>query len=444
MLRKQTLLLLAWLATWTTCTFCSLGLQPVDPSLDHDEIYWIGSSYYYDLAFVQWDWNHPAWRLLPARENPPVAKYVIGLGLAAADYHITSIDNLSYFYLFWLGWEKNPDARSTGPDTEKRSRVVDAATPGFRKMVLEKMRAPLTRPVVQAARNTILGCAAVASLLLFLFGMRAKDNLSGLFASQLLLWQPAVVGVTGHAMSDAVAMMFSIGAALSVLCWYMRFSQPGLLSFKSTIASTLATGILLALACGAKMNSLIIVILAGVLVAWVAGKKWADDDHRGAIKTGIHGLLILLTALAVFVLINPAIMLDIPGGLAATMSEHSRSLVIQTDIGHTNLHTLSAKFAAIIWMGFYNVGTFTLLMTIIGWSILRRWNHAVIRFAVCWWVVAFVCVAMWIPLAWPRYVIPVIIPSVWLVGYYAAEIIRYVARISWRQIDQMKQPKLNL
>jgi hypothetical protein len=36
-----------------------------------DEVYWIGSAYYFDLAFVWGEWGHPDWQLLPARENPP-------------------------------------------------------------------------------------------------------------------------------------------------------------------------------------------------------------------------------------------------------------------------------------------------------------------------------------------------------------------------------------
>lgn len=474
MARPRTLLLIGTLIAWLGELLVWLLLQPVDTPLDHDEIYWVGSAYYYDLAFVQRDWTHPAWLLLPARENPPVSKYVIGLGLAAAGHRITTIDSLSYFYLFWLQWENNADAHVTGPDGEKRARVVEAATPGFRQRVLEKRRAPLTRPVVRAARNTVLVCAFLASLLLFMLATIAGDRMASLLASQLLLLHPAVVYASSHAMSDAIALMFSIAAALAAFWWYRRFSQlsqadlisspsPGSLGefalppdedtagvalprrqgvqFSQGLSSSITSGVLLALACGAKMNSLVIVVLTGVMVASVTMQRWMARERAGAITAVAHGLIILLVALSVFVVINPAILQDLPGGLAATVMEHRRTEQLQTDLAHPTLVSLPAKLEAVISMGFFGWPPFAAMVLIVVWSAVRRRHDDGIRFAVCWWLVAFICVTLWIPFMWSRYIIPLLPPSVWLVGCFSSAGARWLIR-AFRQGLSLGQDSL--
>jgi hypothetical protein len=408
---------------------------PADVELDHDEIYWIGSSYYYELAFVKGDWAHPAWGLLPARENPPVSKYVFGLGLAAAGHHITSIDNLSYFYLSWLQWEKKPEARATGPDGLKRQQVIDAASPGFRQRILEETRAPLTRPVVRAARNTSLACAAVASLMLFLLGLLVGERLSGLIASQLLLIHPVVISAASHAMSDTVALMFSIAAALAVFGWYQLLSGPNRPSLGRGLTVSVVTGVLLAFACGAKMNSLVVVLLAGVLAAMVVLKKISKRDSGGAINVTLLFVLVGFTGLAVFIAINPAILQDLPGGLAATVTEHSRTEHLHTDHGRTHMVSLSAKLNAVVSLGFLGWIPFGAMTVVVVWSAVKRWHEPSIRFAVCWWCVALICVTLWIPFVWSRYVIPILPPSVWLLGAVASAGVRWTAKWIWNRLQ---------
>jgi hypothetical protein len=424
MSRKPILGLTGFLAAWLGGTACFLCLQPADSLLDHDEIYWIGSAYYYELAWVQHDWRNPAWQLLPARENPPVAKYVIGMGLAAAGHHVTSIDNLSYFYLYWLGWEHDPTATATGIDAEKRGRVVAAATPGFRQRVLAGTRAPLTRPMVRAARNTIAVCGVLASLLLFLLGAETGHRGVGLLASQLLLFHPAVASAFGHALADPIALLFSIGAALAVFGWSRRFAGPARPRFSQGLPATLFTGLLLGLACGAKMNSLVVVGLAGVAVALAAGEKWVRGERREAGQVAAHGLLILLVGFTVFVLVNPAILQDLPGGLAATVAEHHQTEKLQGDAGGLQISSLAQKLGAVVALGFHDWILFAAMLAVVAWAALRRWHDVSARFAVCWWLVAMLGVTAWIPFAWPRYVIPLLPPSAWLAGIFLAATMR--------------------
>lgn len=412
-------------------TFCSLLTIPPDPPLDHDEIYWVGSAYYYDLAFVQKDWHNPAWGFLPARENPPVAKYVLGLGLAAAGHRVTTIDSLSYFYLFWLGWEKSPEQQGIGlsKDMEKRVDVVNAATPGFRQRVAEQTRAPLNRSVIRAGRNTVIVCSVVASLLLFLLSASGGDWFAALISSQLFLLHPIVVAASSHAMSDAVAAMFSIAAALSAYWWWRRVSAPSANDFSSGVGSSIIAGVVLGLACGAKMNSLVIAAVVGLLTAIVTIRQWLGGDRLAAIRVCLQGAILFLVALLVFVFVNPAILRDPVGGLAATVVEHSHTEKLQTDLNFTHLEGLGEKFGAVVSMGFFGWALFSCMAMIVFWAIVCRWKEAGVRFAVCWWVIAAICVTIWVPFRWPRYVMPLVPPSAWLVGCFLSAALRKLGRL---------------
>jgi hypothetical protein len=418
MVQPRLFSLFALLGSWLVGLLAFLLYQPLYPDLDHDEVYWVGSTYYYDLAFVQRDWVHPAWQLLPARENPPVSKYVLGFGLAAAGHRITTLDSLSYFYLFWLRLENNPEVTGAGqtPDYQKRFHVLDAATPGFRESVVERKRSPLTKPIIQAARATSTLCVVLASLLLLLLVSRAGDWIAGLIAGLLLLLHPLVLAASGRAMSDSVALLFSIAAAFAVLSWYRCVSAPPPSRFRGAMGRSLTAGLFLALACGAKMNSLILVLVAGVIVALVAGRDILRKDRLAALQVVAHGLLILAVGVVVFVVINPTLMQDPVGGMAATVLEHRRTEALHTDLTNSRLEALPAKVSAVVKMGFVGWIPFVALVLGTAWFVIRQWHDAAVRFAAVWWVVAFVCLALWVPFVWPRYIIPILPPSTWLIA----------------------------
>jgi 4-amino-4-deoxy-L-arabinose transferase-like glycosyltransferase len=284
--------------------------------------------------------------------------------------------------------------------------------------------------VVQAARDTLLVCAVLGSLLLFLLGTVAGDRVAGLIASQLLLFHPVAASAASHAMSDTVALLFSIAAAWAVLSWYRHFAHAPSPDLRPGWPHSLATGAALALACGAKMNSLILVLLAGVMVAFVIVQHGRNGFRREAIRAAAHGLLILAVGVTIFSIINPAILIDFPGGLAATVTEHGRTESIQVDLRYPHPVGLAGKLEAVISMGFYGWPLFSLMLATVIWAVARRWHDDAVRFAVCWWLIALAGVTLWLPFAWPRYVLPLLAPSVWLVGMALASGIRWMARHS--------------
>ena len=434
-MRQRLLLGLCAAIAWCCGTFFALTAQQEDPLLEQDEVYWIGSAYYYHLALVQRDWNHEAWRWLPARENPPVSKYVIGLGLALSGQHIESIDSLSYFYFKWLRWDTQPSAPPTTPAGEKRAEVVRAAGPNFQTDIVAKRRAPLPRRVVQAARNTILVCAALGSLGLLLLGWAAGSGFAGLVASQLLLWHPVEVSAASHAMSDTIAQMFAIFAAGATFWWYRRQVRAPEASFGSGLPASFLTGTALALACGAKMNSLVLILLAGAMTLLLAATAWNRGDRAAARRAVGHGLVVLATALGVFIIINPAILIDFPGGLFATMGEHRQTESVQMDLRYPHPVGLWGRFDAVVTMAFFGWPGFVLVLGVVGWSVLRRWRDPGVRVAVCWWILALAGLTQWLPFAWPRYVVPVLPPTLWLIaGAIAAAATHVVERARARPL----------
>ncbi|MBL9187782.1 MAG: phospholipid carrier-dependent glycosyltransferase [Opitutaceae bacterium] len=415
-MRKPVLVTLCFLVAWAGGALSWVARQADNPLLDQDEVYWIGSAYYYDLAWVRRDWRHEAWQWLPARENPPVCKYVLGLGLATAGHRVESIENLAYFYLKWLRWEKNPAAAPANLAEEKRAEVVRAAGPAFRQQVIEGRRAPLPRAVVGAARTTVLVCAVLGSLLLFLLGWSTGDRLAGLIASQVILLHPVATAAAGHAMSDTIALLFAIAAAWAVAAWHRQLTAPIPPAGARGLGAALLAGVMLALACGAKMNALVLVLLAGVMTALAITQRWREGARRAAVQAGAHGLVVLAAALAVFVAINPAILNDFPGAIAATITEHRSTEAAQVDLHHPSPAGLGGKLAAVVTMAFHGWYFFAVMLGVVVWVAVRRWSDRAVRVAVIWWVLALGAVTWWLPFAWPRYVLPLLAPSAWLTG----------------------------
>jgi hypothetical protein len=399
-----------WLALWAVCTILSLGLwaRPRTTPLEDDEIYWIGSSYYYDLAFVRHDWRSPDWQLLPARENPPVAKYLIGLGLATTGQHVASPDLLGCFYSMFASV---PGAWGTGTDYAKRAAVVARMTPEFRDKLRNARQINLAPELLTPPRMAMIGCAVLASLLVFLFGRRALSGPAGLLASQGLLLHPVVVEAYNHALSDAVALIFSTAAAVVTFHWTSRFMASPPTGFTRGWCAVLG-GVLLAFACGSKMNSLVIVALAGLSLAFVALRAWRQPDHGRIAQVLFFGGGLFATALAVFIAINPTILHDVAGGLAATVTEHRQTETLQVQFMQAHLETLAQRIGAVATMTAFSQIAFSVLAIYAAWCLASV--RLGVRFVAGWWLIAWVCVGVWIPFSRLRYVMPLIVPTVLL------------------------------
>lgn len=408
---------------WSACAVAWLALlwSPRRTVLDLDEVYWIGSSYYYHLAFVVRDWRSPHWDLLPARENPPVAKYCLGLGLALAGRPVETIDSLAYFYDYWA---RKPGRWGDGSYAAKRTATIDAGAADVLRRAHESGVVPLTLGTIHAARGAALLAAVLAAAVALALGAMTSDWLAGWLAGQFLFVHPVLVAVYNHAMSDAFALLFSLAAALAGYHWYRRITGPW--SWRRRLGASVLTGALLGLACCAKMNSLVLVLLLGwatVAAAWAAWRRPAAGGLSPVAIAG-SGLAILATALAVFVVINPAILHDPVGGVRATASEHFNTEQAQAVFLGGHLTTLAAKAGTVAELAFGDWTAFVLVAAVVAVGLARHGREPGFRFLFAWWLIALACVTWWLPFGWSRYVLPVLPPTFLLVGRVFAGALR--------------------
>ena len=399
---------------WAVCSLIVMLVlfRPNETPLDEDEIYWVGSSYYFNLALRQGAWRHPDWQLLPARENPPVAKYAIGLGLALSGHRVDSPDMLGCFY---LQYERIPGAWGAGADRAKREAVVTRINPALRERLQQGARLTMDRGTIAPARWTMLVCALGASGWVLLMGRIIGGWRVGLLARQLLLLHPAIRGTYNLAMADAVALAFSCLAAWVALRFAGRAADEGPWSAKTTWGFIGGAGAALALAAGAKMNSL-------VVVAWFAGVATAASiltarncgRNRGVAVAGT-GLGALAAGGLVFVAINPTIWPNITGGLVASVSEHRITEGIQAGFLNGHLVKGADKLGAVAALGMLGYGGLVLAGLAAVWAGVA--GKTAERCLAAWWFLAIVAVAAWIPFARTRYVVPVIVPTVILVAW---------------------------
>ena len=395
--------------------------------IDADEVYWIGSSYYYDLAFRQRDWASPHWALIPARENPPLAKYAIGAVLAMIGRPITKIDLMSHSMAQWI--RKSPELGGlTEADRAKRDAVIAAGDPAGVEAIRASGRIPISPNMLTAVRRLMVGFAVLVSLMLLLFGTALGGPWAGLISSQLWLLHPHVIKDCFMAMSDPVALFFSTAAAGAGCLWYCRFAPASGGSGRVAASLSVLTGILTGLACSAKMNSAVVLLTMGVMVCVAAGQALLRSDRRAFGRALVHGLVILGCGLAVFILINPAILQDVPSGLAATVLEHRQTALIQGNALGGLVVSLPDKASLVAWMAYLGWPMAAVMGIAVIWGAVRHGHHPTWRFVLVWWLVTLVAVVVWLPFAWSRYMLPLLPPSLLILGGVSADLLGLARR----------------
>ena len=405
-----------WALAWLLCTSVSVGAfaRPKTTPIHPDEVYWIGSTYYWHLAFERFDWSHPDWRLQPARENPPVARYVIGLGLNLQGQHIVNRDMLACFHLMFIA----PGAWGEGEDYAKRVAIVGDLKPENCRRALGGPGVSRPRALPYMARYVMLACAALTSLALFFFGASIANPATGLIASQLLLLHPYMIYAYNRTMSDPVALLFGTLAAFATWKW---LSAPSFRSGRrlgsrpsaTRLRLALLIAVLLALACGAKMNALIVVFLFGGAAVAAAMAAWRAGDLGRARLTLVAAAAVMVIALGVFIILNPAMLLDIQGGLVDVVREAQRNTAIQARVMfQDHLTTLPQKLTAVSQVAGGPI-PFVIAAALSLFACVKARSRG-LWFLAGWWTIAVFCVTAWIPFDWSRYVLPILPPFVLL------------------------------
>jgi hypothetical protein len=375
-----------------------------------EEIYWIGQTYYYHLAFERMDWSHADWQLIPARENPPLGRCVIGLGLQLNGLSVTNIDWLgAYYHIIFKGWGQ-------GREREQRQAVIDRMQPAVRDGVVNHDRFEYPVAYVTTARAVMLVFGVISILLVFVLASLYLDEAFAFLAALMFSLHPAVVTAYTYLGVDILAIAFSL---LTVLhfewinrCVWRRCSCPGL----CRALLCLSGGLSLAFAVGSKLNAVVVGFLGAMLCLFFAASFLMRS--RGESKDSCKAMLVLLgIATLVFVGSNPV---NYPHPITALWSEYAtpqRIIEIQKEVLPGALHTWGERLSALATMVAFGPVFFILLPGAFLLEVMETLRAGrPLSIIALWWLLAVVIVTAWLPFARPLHVLPVIAPSVILAG----------------------------
>jgi hypothetical protein len=399
--------------------------RPDSTKLHEDEVYWIGSAYYYRLAFVDCDYSHPDWTLLPARENPPVAKYLIGVATEAAGYGVTTPDLLGAFYLLFS--QVIPASWGGPHDQAKRSAVVNRMLPAVRENVTAGKRIEIPSSALLWARCAMVLCVSVASLSVFLVGRSLLGGTAALAASVMFPLHPIAKESANHVFADAPALMFS-GVAIVMLITSLRLAVSTRETFGRTVCLPFFSGAVAGLACATKMNAMIILAVAFVGFGVLLVRRFRSSAKLLLRQPAIAAFTYTVAALAAFVAVNPTLYGDVWSGLWALVDEHRRSSEIQAAFLTGRLASMGERFSAVGQL----VGLNRWIMVPLPFLavMLLKYGSDRHRFIAGWWIVALLAVGMWIPYLRLRYAAPLLMPTLLLV--FAAADFFYSRWHLWR------------
>jgi len=392
-----------------------------EQSMHVDEVYWIGSTYYYDLYFHQGDLAHPDWRLLPARENPPIGKYLMGLWLDIHGRRIQTPDLLGSFYLLFPpergGW-------GTGEALRKRRAIADRVSPDIARRVRQSGRVPLDPADLAAARTLIVVLAMICAAFLCLIGLQCGTLTGGLLAGIAFALHRAVFEAYSNALIDMIALTFScIAVSLYIAIVKPAADRKSPARFGASFALALGLGLALAGAYGAKMNALIVVFLGILILGWltVSGVR-----RRGSALALASGLVI---SLALFIIFNPALYGNVIDGIGALFYEHQATIPIQMELGNKLLGSFPERFDALGLIIFRFPALLWVMTLLVLYQAWAHWRHGRreqpgLAIIVIWWILAFGLLLAWMPFGWSRYALPLVPPTLLLLGKCADDLLR--------------------
>ena len=397
-----------------------------DRPLGEDEIYWIGQAYYFHLAFEERNWSHPDWQLLPARENPALGKYVIGLGLRLDGLSVTKPDWLGVFYTIA---KNRPNAWGEVRDQQERQAVVDRMEPVTRELAVNQNRFDYPVEYATAARAIMVVFGAISVAGVFVLASLYMDFVWAFLASLLFALHPVVVSAYTEVGVDILAIAFSL---LAVICFVLiergvwrKSQRPGLCLNLLCIGG----GLSLAFAVGSKINAIVVGFLGAAmcLLFVVSFLRQKSDESKSSLKTMI---VLLVISLAVFVGSNPVDYPNPAKGIRALYADSQRSLEVQKGIPAVRhpLRSWKEHLRAVADLTAFNPIIFSLIVGAFVFEIVAAFKSGKpFPVIALWWLIALVAVTAWIPFARSRYALPVIAPSVILVCGVVERLIQIVA-----------------
>lgn len=395
-----------------------------------DEPAWVASGYYFELL-RRGELSHPDWWLLPARESPPMGKYIFGAAFALFGKPIRSIEPLAAWHEGWyLRFGLDPTAGESGELRGALSKRLDKRR---RALQIGRRYPPIPDRDYIAGRYTALGFGMIAAAAVASLGRCCRSELTGLAAGLAFALHPLVIEAYTHALFDIIALAFSalaVRALVGVMgpVWSGATAAPGI-----TIVRGLWVGLALSMAVGTKMNALIVVLVAGALLFVPAGRAiWGST--RGVVAAGVGLVIALGFGFAVFVAINPTLYPDPSRGLRELFTIPAMTTRWQASFLPNFLDTPRAKLTTVgNLIGARPWALAPLIAVTLGptWLGFRRLSARTVL--VVWWWLALVAVVVWIPFPWERYALPILPPAAVLVADAAMGLLALVAGL-WKWV----------
>ena len=444
--------------------------EPSDLKTFHeDEAYWIGSTHYFYLGVLRQDWASDEWQLLPARENPSLGKYVMGSWLW---FHGHAVRNLDLLGSFYLQFSQTPGAWGTDEAFDKRSQVAERVRPSVAQPFLDGSRrtVDLDPRLLKHSRELMLLLAMVSTIAIFFIGERTGSALAGLFAAYLFATHPVTVQAYRLAMIDTVAITFAILSMLVLVCRL----HPKSTSRTGMIYGVILGSLAIALACGSKMNSLVIVgvylTLIPICVVQARWKLWQRFTHQiaaipllqkyllsqsseapsstaagtSSFDRLVPWLIATLAGAAILVFVSNPTLIQTPiDGLIALVREHRLTAEIQDQFLGGKLHTPIERWAVLRNQVLMSPIVSIALYLSIGWHLVllvRRSDRSSVL--LLWWLIALVLLLAWLPFSWSRYTLPWVPPTVLLLGRTVADFVSLLAKRLWMVMQRLTGSKL--
>lgn len=382
-----------------------------------DEYAYLTQSYFTDLL-LDGKLNDPAWLEYPAYDLPPLPKYLIGLSLHAARQPIPS--RTAAFL-----WYEDINRKFGGPESLAAARVP----------------------------SILLG--ALGCLALYEIGRMVKDRRTGWFAFIFLLINPLYGLLARRAMSDVPCEALAIGSLACALRAWLEFQTGRAGSVRSWSAAGLAG----ALAGGALLCKFSGLLALMISAAWctlgliLPGRGWTNKTALAVAAAAAAALAsILFVALNPFMYAHPAASLaadsarlermdpwerfrfqmDLRTRVAAGQQqifphnalvepiEKVKTTAVQgfgrfgplgkhgwssTEKTSEQRYAWSQDWGALVWGPLVGLGFIAAFR--LGRRQLARGEPPTGWITVIWAVVTFGVVAVYIPLAWDRYLLPI-------------------------------------
>ncbi|MGE3270509.1 MAG: phospholipid carrier-dependent glycosyltransferase [Chloroflexota bacterium] len=254
----------------------------VDQGFTIDESRWIATSRYFWITFVDRDLLGPAWQPnYIVLTHPPVARYVIGLGL-------------------WVqGWTPG---QLNGRYDSLESRAYNVRAGNIPEAEL-----------LAAARRVVFPFAVAGVCLVYGIGRTLGGRLAGLCAAALTLVNPLLTTVWTRALAESIVATFTLLTlllALQVMPWVGQRTR---LAWVPMII-----GATLALATATKLNGAMGAVGLGVFGAIQQGLAFIRTRRTAGLRSWVD---IALSAIIVFVAVNPLLYVN-PAQRAVALLQH--------------------------------------------------------------------------------------------------------------------------